>query len=113
MTHFALFHVRREFMRLPDEEYSSRLDEVMRRYTKLLYVAFFVFILVLWIAAVLLLSAASSWQELLKAFRFAGSAGIIVGCISLWLGVSKRLVRCAARRVYLDFATEVLDRRQT
>ncbi len=100
-------------MKLPDNEYASRLDIAMRRHMRLLYVAFFVLILVVWIAAFLLLSSESSWLELLKALRFAGSVGIVVGLISLWLGVTKRLVRCAARRAYLDFAAALLEQKET
>jgi hypothetical protein len=113
MRPFALSLVRREFMNLPDEEYSARIDRVMRRYVGLLCVSLLAFILAVGAATVLLLAPDLSWQSLLKAFQFSGSVGIVVGFICLWLGVSERLVRCAARRVYLDFSNELLAWRQT
>ena len=113
MRPFALSHVRREFMKLPDEEYSARIDRIMRRYKRLLYAYFLAFILVVWVATVLLLAPDLSGQSLLKSFQISGSVGVAVGFICLWLGMSDRVVRCAERRVYLDFSAELLARRQT
>jgi hypothetical protein len=113
MKPFALRHVRKEFMKLPDAEYSDKLDGVTRRYMRLVYVAVLFFVLLAWVGAIVFLAPDLSWLSLLKSFQFAGGLGTVLLFICLWLNITKRVVRCAARTVYLDFYNELVVRRQT